>query len=116
MRLFRLAFMIVALSAFPSLAMAHAGLDQSIPSDGETVKAGVSEVKLQFSEAVRVTLLRLTQADDPVEPQSELPTKFVERIMLSVPPLKPGGYKAQWTAVAKDGHVISGTFSFTVAD
>jgi hypothetical protein len=32
-----------------------------------------------------------------------------------MPALKPGNYQIRWTAMATDGHVMSGALSFAVA-
>lgn len=110
------AFIVLAMALAPGVH-AHSGLVASSPADGKTVKGEVSRIKLKFSQAVRVTLVRVRSQDaDPVEPKSDLPAAFVQTVEVAVPTLDPGAYDANWTAVAQDGHVMSGAFSFTVAD
>jgi methionine-rich copper-binding protein CopC len=117
MKLAALAVFAVALLAASPHAQAHATLASSSPADGATVEGKVTQIKLQFSQAVRLTLVRVTPQDaDPVEPASALPAAFVETVEVDVPALAPGEYDAQWTAVAQDGHVMTGAFSFTVTD
>jgi len=99
-------------------AWAHAGLTSTTPADGKTVEGEVSNIELTFSEAVRVTLIKVTREDasKTMAVKSELPGTFVQAVEVAVPPLTPGNYNTKWTAVSKDGHVMTGSFSFTVAD
>ncbi len=102
----------------PAHAWAHAGLTSSTPADGKTVAGEVSNIELRFSEAVRVTLVKVTREDasEAVEVKSELPATFVHAVEVAVPPLTPGDYATQWTAISKDGHIMTGKFSFTIAE
>lgn len=97
---------------------AHSKMAESSPAAGEIVKTGLSEIKLNFEKAVRVTLVKITQEGNKelIEPTSELPKSFVDKIELIVPPLNPSTYKVEWTAVAEDGHIMQGEVPFTVAD
>jgi len=47
----------------PAYAWAHAGLTSSTPADGKTVVGELSNIELRFSEAVRVTLVKVTRED-----------------------------------------------------
>jgi len=110
------AFVVLTIMFAPA-AKAHSEVIGTFPANGDTVSSDVSQIKLRFSQAVRVTLLRVAAQDDGlVAPLSDLPAAFVDALQVDVPTLEPGDYDARWTAVAKDGHVMSGGFSFTVAD
>jgi methionine-rich copper-binding protein CopC len=106
-------FVVLATSAS---VWAHAKMTESVPKDGATVPAGLSSVDLRFSKPMRLTLVRIhnaeTDADVPVN--SELPKTFVEEATLSIEPLAAGAYEVHWTAVSQDGHVMKGGFGFTV--
>jgi len=112
------ALLVAVLSAHGPSAWAHADLTASTPADGETVEADISRIALEFSQDVRVTLVQVVPAgsSQPVDLKSELPGAFSDAIAVSVPALATGAYKVRWTAIAKDGHVMDGGFSFTVAD
>jgi methionine-rich copper-binding protein CopC len=101
-----------------SQSLAHTGMTATSPGDGETVQGEVSNIALSFSDPVRITLVKLVHRDanESVEPTSELPPAFVQTVEAEVPPLEPGAYDVQWTAVSKDGHVVTGAFSFTVVE
>ena len=101
-----------------SQSFAHSKLAATSPGDGETVRGEVSNIAFSFSDPVRITLVKLVRSDDneTVQLTSELPQAFVQTLEAEVQPLQPGAYEAQWTAVSKDGHVMTGAFSFTVAE
>jgi len=105
-------------AAWTATAHAHSGLVSTTPADGATVDAELSEITLEFSQPVRVTLIRLNASEAPqaVEPETDLPASFVDTVEVDLPTLQPGSYETQWTAVAQDGHVLDGTFSFTITD
>jgi methionine-rich copper-binding protein CopC len=98
----------------------HITMDKSVPADGETVAADVTEIRLFFSGAplmrgasVRIvtssrSLMRSTPpAADPADGK---------QIFVEVdPPLPPGAYVVQWRCIADDGHVMRGDFRFEVA-
>lgn len=108
---------VVALMATLS-AWAHAKMTQSVPKDGATVLAGLSSIELKFSKPMRVTLVRVhdAKADADVPLNGKLPKTFVDAASVSVEPLSAGSYDVSWTAVSQDGHVMKGTFAFSVAD
>ena len=47
-------------------AFAHAKMNASVPKDGATVTAGLSEIQLQFSKPLRLTLIHVRRVDLPV--------------------------------------------------
>lgn len=97
--------------------LAHAKMAKSLPANGATAKAGLSDVTLGFSKPVRVTLVKVKRTDKPAEIDVIKKGKpsFVNAYTIGVTPLEPGTYDVNWTGVAKDGHVMKGTLSFKVA-
>ncbi len=97
-------------------AFAHAKMNASVPKDGATVPAGLSEIQLQFSKPLRLTLIHVRRVDDQEEipARSKLPKSFVDSAKVAVEALQAGSYKVFWTAVSKDGHVMKGSFAFSV--
>ncbi len=96
---------------------AHTKVNKSIPADGATVAAGLSEIELHFAGKMRLTVLKITNSGsgEAVSPKSSLPPKFVSQVNIAVPPLVPGDYNVAWIGVGSDGHVMKGEFKFTVA-
>ena len=110
-------FVLSALFAAPiAPAAAHSTIKDSHPADGATVPAGLEMLKLNFVKAVRVMLVRISRAGDaqPITTTSKMPKGFVTTLEVPVAPLMPGAYSVLWTGVAKDGHVMKKTLSFTV--
>jgi methionine-rich copper-binding protein CopC len=118
MRFVRLAATVIAIVlAGTGAALAHAKLRSSVPQDGATVAAGLSEIEVAFSHPMRLTLVRLHRAadDTDVPLAGALPKGVAESAKVAVGALEPGAYSVSWTAVAEDGHVMKGHFAFTVA-
>ena len=99
-------------------AFAHAKMNTSVPKDGATVPAGLSEIQLQFSKPLRLTLIRVRRVDDQQEivVSSELPASFVVSAKVAVDALQAGSYEVFWTSVSNDGHVMKGNFAFSVKE
>ena len=114
----RFALATVAATLSP-LAFAHATLVDSFPAKGQTVTGSPAEIHLTFNEHVEPRYCRIKlvsdagknfDADRPVADKTT-----PNAIIAAVPELKPGTYRARWTAVGGDGHKTHGDFSFTVA-
>jgi methionine-rich copper-binding protein CopC len=101
--------------AAPAAALAHAKMTASKPADGSTVAAGVSEIELNFSKPLRLSMVHVRDANKhDVTLKSALPTAFAPVVKINVDSLTAGSYEVAWTAVAEDGHVMKGTFAFSV--
>lgn len=105
---------LIALAA-PSAALAHAKMTASKPADGSTVAAGLSEIELTFSKPLRLSMVHVRDASKhDVALKGALPTAFGPVAKLNTEALTPGSYDVTWTAVAEDGHVMKGSFAFSV--
>lgn len=93
-------------------ASAHTHLESSVPADKSRVSAP-SAIELRFSGAVRVTSLSLQQGTAAAKSLA-VPAGPSQRVSALVPALAPGNYKVNWRVVGDDGHVMSGSFVFTV--
>ena len=114
-----LAALLLALGAFialPTVVAAHAEFERSTPEDGETVQGSPRVIRAFFSEELadgsEMTLLDedgTTIATGTIDPAN--PT----RMRIDPPDLEPGDYEVQWKSFADDGHLETGTFTFTVS-
>jgi len=79
-----LSVLFVAISTVAALA--HAKMNASVPKDGATVPAGLSEIELSFSKPLRLTLVHVVRAPEQKEVPvtSELPKSFVNSAKLTV--------------------------------
>jgi methionine-rich copper-binding protein CopC len=116
MKPFRLTAMAALLAmALPAVVLAHAKMTDSNPKDGSTVAAGLTEIELDFSSPLRVSMVHVRDANNQeIVLKSALPTSFATVVKLNVDALGPGSYEVSWTAVAEDGHVMKGDFAFSV--
>jgi methionine-rich copper-binding protein CopC len=96
-------------------ASAHAHLQKSSPADHSVIATSPSDLMLNFSEAARLTALSIQKGSE--SPQKlPLPTIAAQQISVPLPRLTPGTYSVSWRVLSEDGHVMSGTLQFTLAD
>jgi copper resistance protein C len=93
-------------------AWAHSALESSIPANGTTV-TDPKTMTLTFSDAVRLVTLKLTGKDAEIVVPIDKSAAAAKTFSLPLPALAPTKYEVKWTAAADDGHVMTGSFSFT---
>ena len=117
---------------FPLTTLAHSPLDSSFPQNGEKLDMQPTEIIMVFKSPAKLIKVDLEKSSDeqrksllgglfgtddgePVLLGTSFLLKLKDRLVISVPYLEIGDYKFFWRALAEDGHVIKGEFSFTVA-
>lgn len=118
MKPLRISLLAFAIAISGSPAFAHSEMNKSVPRDGETVPAGLSQIELKFTDDLRLTLAKISREPEQNAEDiaiTRIPKAFTSHVTLSVPPLQAGDYKVTWTGVGKDGHVMSGAFTFVVS-
>ena len=114
----RLALAVLA-SALSPLAFAHATLVASFPAKGAVLTGSPADIHLTFNERVEARYCRIKLVSDAgknFDADRPAPAKAnPNEIVASVPVLRPGTYRAHWTAVGGDGHKTHGDFSFTIS-
>lgn len=106
--------------ALPRPADAHTRLESSTPAAGETVTGSPSELRLRFSRPVSagLTSVALVRGADTLATIPGAPVDGSEGREFTFAigrALEAGAYTVAWRTAGADGHVIRGTFSFTVA-
>lgn len=99
-----------------SSAGAHSLLIASVPSAGAAVN-GVPAVTLRFNNRIEKKLSQIRLVPPGGEAQV-LPVRVdgaVDALEAPLPPLPPGPYRVEWRVLSTDGHVVSGTFAFSVS-
>ena len=103
--------------AMPASVAAHTGFESSQPADGELVNEPVTQITLTFNGSVEPAgdgfLLSHEQGPHYL-PDSVSNSDGREWRLHFNAPLANGAYEVQWRVAAGDGHVIKGTFDFTV--
>jgi copper resistance protein C len=102
----------VAALLFVMPALAHSALESSVPANGATV-TDPKTMTLTFSDAVRLVTLKLTGKDAEIVVPVDKSAAAAKSFSLPLPALAPAKYEVKWTAAADDGHVMTGSFSFT---
>jgi copper transport protein len=96
---------------------AHAELIEAEPVPGALLAGAPTEIRLTFNESVAAqsTIAVLGEGFAPVEPlEPQLSPGRPQQLYTTLPPLEPGTYTVQWSAVSGDGHEISGSYSFSI--
>jgi copper transport protein len=98
----------------PAGAAAHATLEHTVPAFRERVDARPRVVRLSFSEGVSPVALglRVYTADGRLVSGKPHLMPGGTAVEATLRRLAPGGYTVRWQALANDGHVSSGVFTF----
>jgi methionine-rich copper-binding protein CopC len=96
---------------------AHLAVSKTLPANGSTIGEAPARVQIWFTEAPSARVSRLEMKG----PSGEVPLGAVEidpktRSMAAAVrgPLAPGRYEVAWRTAGKDGHVMRGTFTFSL--
>jgi hypothetical protein len=99
----------------PSVAQAHAILEQSTPAAGASVRSGPLDLQLRYNSRIdrarsRLTLIRPDHSKDTVPIASDGPPDIINAHIQ----LPPGDYVIRWQVLAVDGHITRGDVPITV--
>ena len=98
----------------------HLSLLRSSPVADTTLTASPTDIRLWFSQApeMAATTVRLTASSGTVmaldKPQRDK-AEGAPVIAALQRPLAPDVYEVAWRTMSRDGHVVKGQFSFTIA-
>jgi copper transport protein len=102
---------------FPSVAWAHAALEQTTPRIGQRLAAPPREVRLQFDQTVSALANAIQVFDAKGRLVSGTPHTLASDPRIVVAPLRRlprGGYTVRWATISNDSHVGRGVFTFGV--
>lgn len=108
----------LACTLVPAPAAAHTRVESTRPADGDTAHADVRELRLRFSRAVEseLTTITLFRGATQVASGGARVGDEGREFLLALPAtLQAGDYVARWKTVGSDGHVLEGSWRFTVA-
>lgn len=96
-------------------ALAHSKKEGTTPADGAVLSAAPAAIALRFDRSMRVTLIRLTDAEGAEHALTRTDKMAPVKDFRAVPePLGPGSYSIEWRGLSGDGHPMSGSFSFEI--
>ena len=100
--------------AGPRAAAAHSLLLGSDPAEGAVLASPPAAITLRFNEPVRLTAIRLFEADGtewPLQRPRDMAPRPEHGAGLGRV-LTPGPWRVVWRAISADGHEIGGTLRF----
>ncbi len=111
-----LVFCALAFAALaPASALAHASLVSTSPAEGVVLQESPSEVRLEFSEPVSPTLIKLFRPDSSaVEPPDV--RQAGNAVTVVMPALDRGTHILSWRVTSEDGHPVGGSLVFSVGE
>ena len=112
-----LAAIVASLTAW-RMPFFHLHLLKSIPEANATVPAAPDSIRLWFSQApeLKLTTLKVTGPGNAAVPLTPLASRDSAALVAGVKAkLSSGTYTVTWRTMARDGHVASGRFAFSVA-
>ena len=102
----------------PQAAWAHAALRSADPPAGSTVAGAPKQIRLQFNEPLEPAFTSVKVVgpggQEIATRKALLDKADATTVVLPLPLLGAGAYKAQWSTMGHDGHRIKGEFGFTV--
>ena len=112
----RLALVGLVALAWPAGALAHANLVRSDPGFRERVDAPPRVVVLRFSQSVKLvrSSVDVRSAGGRLVSRAARAGRDPALVRAPVRALPRGAYTVRWKVLSRDGHVISGVFTFGV--
>ncbi|WP_026279540.1 MULTISPECIES: copper resistance CopC family protein [unclassified Thioalkalivibrio] len=97
--------------------LAHEGEMGQVPDDGSTVQGTPEEIGIHFDGAMRITQFDVTGPQGRVSLENQPGNEPTEEYRVRpAGSMEPGSYEVRWRGLARDGHMMSDTFRFTVED
>ncbi len=108
-------WLLLAAIFLPTLAQAHAILEESTPPAGASVTPGPLDLSLRYNSRIdrgrsRLTLIRPDRTRDTIQIAPDGPPDIISAHLT----LPPGAYIIRWQVLAVDGHITRGDVPLTV--
>jgi copper resistance protein C len=95
-------------------AIAHTTVTATSPKNGSTLEQAPPSIQISFRDPVRLTSIVAVESGKPQRKLEFTPTDSAAKFTVTHPELGAGRIEIQWKALSKDGHVLSGSFLFTI--
>jgi methionine-rich copper-binding protein CopC len=102
------------LLVLPLTALAHTTLLSSVPKSGSELTESPATIELQFREAAKLTTVTVTGTDKHARKLQFALSDKPNTYIIAKPALTPGTSEVKWSALSRDGHVITGKLTFLV--
>ncbi len=105
----------------PGLALAHAEVEESNPTEGASVPADLREITIRFTEDVSIdqsTAQIIGPTGETLAGTNSAVDRANRRILrITTPPLVKGDYTVKWRVVTEDDNAITnGEIHFTITE
>ena len=110
-------FLFIILYILPLSVSAHSPISNLIPSDGSVLTEAPKEIQIEFVNPTMFTkfeIINTENNDAKVDLSKEFLMVLSDKHTIKLPELNSGKYKTDWRAMASDGHVIKGNFTFEI--
>jgi copper(I)-binding protein len=89
----------------------------TVPADGASLGASPREIKISFAHPMRLSVLQLSNLFGEIIPvEFDQAAGATAEIAVALPELTPDDYTVEWRAAGDGDHIMTGSFSFSVAD
>jgi methionine-rich copper-binding protein CopC len=113
-----MAMLLAAATLFPASVEAHAVLVGSAPPKRAVLRDPPKQLELWFNERLEPSFASITVLDAGGTAVDAGPAVVGQddrkRLVLGLPPLRPGTYRVRFRVLSVDGHVAEDSFSFSV--
>jgi len=111
-----LAAIVAFVLALAPAAHAHSLLLASVPP-ADAVIDGATAVTLRFNNRIekKLSQIRLVSPHGEAQPLTVRTDGALDALEAPLPALAAGRYRVDWRVLSTDGHVVSGTFAFSVS-
>ncbi|MEL6294627.1 MAG: copper resistance CopC family protein [Pseudomonadota bacterium] len=111
-----LALALLAMSFLGTEAIAHSKLSRSDPGNGSVVSVAPATLTLSFVEDIRLTRVSMTPGEgDAVDLDLSNVATFGREFDFDLPlDMTAGQHQVDWRGIGVDGHLMQGSFGFTV--
>ncbi len=110
---------LLALALLPEAVEAHATLARALPPARSVVRVPPKQVQLWFSEPLEPAYSSFSLWKDRAQVEAGKATVSADDrrlLAVAVPRLGRGVYVVRYRVLSVDGHIVEGTYSFTVRD
>ena len=91
-------------------------LESSAPVNHAVLSTAPKTITLVFGHSTKLTQLKLLGDGKEIPVTTDPAAPSAKTFSIPLPALKPAVYQVKWSALANDGHAMTGSLDFTVSD
>ena len=107
--------LMIGVMSVGSIAFSHSKVDTTNPANGAVLAEAPASIDLTFGGKIRLTKVILQrEGQAPIHLDLSGYKRFENSFSFPNPSEDIGRYTIEWRGLGADGHVMQGTFTFTV--